>query len=384
MLNKLGFGLMRLPVSNPEDPTSIDQEAFNKLVDKYMEEGFNYFDTAYGYHNGLSEVAFKKAVVERYPRESYKIADKLPIYQITKEEELEPTFQQQLERCGVEYFDYYLLHNISEFSKKGYVDVDSFSFVKQKKEEGKVKQMGFSLHDKAEVLEQVLKEHPEVDFVQLQLNYLDWESPNVEAKKCYEIAEKYGKPVITMESVKGGQLVNLPEEAKQELENYNSDKSLASWAIRFCASLENVMMVLSGMNSPEQLEDNMEQFKNFEKLNDEDYKELEKVTEIINSSIEIPCTTCNYCLEVCPQKIFISKYFELYNRAKLFDLDFPSEANYYNNIVLKGEYKAASECIECGKCVERCPQHLDIPGYLKDVDGYFGPFVEIFKQMNNG
>lgn len=382
MLNKLGFGLMRLPQINPEDPTSIDQETFNELVDKYMEKGFNYFDTAYGYHNGLSEVALRKGVVERYPRESFIIADKLPIYQITKEEELEPTFQEQLDRCGVEYFDYYMLHNISQWSKIGFEDVDSFAFAKQKKEEGKIKHLGISFHDNVDLLESVLEKHPEIEFVQLQINYLDWENPNIQSRKCYEMATKYNKPVIVMEPVKGGQLATLPEKAKEELENYDSSKSIASWAIRFCASLDNVMMVLSGMNSMEQLEDNTEQFTNFEKLNDEDIEELAKVCKIINSSIQVPCTSCNYCLETCPQKIYISKFFELYNSAKLFDSPFPAEANYYSNIILKGEYKGAGECVECGVCVQRCPQHLDIPEYLKEVSSFFDPFMAMFDAMS--
>lgn len=184
-----------------------------------------------------------------------------------------------------------------------------------------------------------------------------------------------------MEPIKGGQLINIPENAQKELESYDSSKSLASWALRFCASLENVMMVLSGMNAMNQVEENIDTFKNFEQLTNEDIDELAKVSDIINSAIQIPCTSCNYCLETCPQHIYISKYFELYNGAKLFNSEFPAEANYYSNIVLKGEYKAASECIECGKCVERCPQHLTIPEYLKEVDGFFGPFMAMFDAM---
>ena len=239
-MKKMGFGMMRLPLTDENDLKSINQEEVNKMADIFMENGFNYFDTAYPYHDGLSEVALKKAVVERYPRESFVIADKLPLFLITKEEQLEQIFNQQLERCGVDYFDYYLLHNVSGFSEAGFIDVDSFSFVKKLKEDGKIKKMGLSTHANAEYLDNILKKHPEIEFVQLQVNYLDWENDGVESRKCVEVAKKYNLPVIVMEPLKGGFLANIPPEAEKIMKEYNPDASAVSWALRYVASMDEV------------------------------------------------------------------------------------------------------------------------------------------------
>lgn len=366
-MKKLGFGFMRLPV-NGDDLTDIDLEELNHMVDMFMERGFNYFDTGYHYHMGKSEVALRKSLVERYPRDSFIIANKIPVYTITKEEELEPIFQEQLERCGVDYFDYYLLHNICKFSEKGFVDVDSFSFVKEKLNEGKIKHMGISFHDNAEMLDDILKQYPEIEFVQLQINYFDWENDNVQARKCYEVCVKHDKPVIVMEPVKGGTLVNLSDEVDALMKDYNPDASIASWAIRYCASLENVKMVLSGMSTPEQVEDNTTYMDNFQKINSKEEEIIEEVVKILKNQITIDCTKCNYCIESCPKKIDIPRLFDLYN-TEMFTkpTGFSAQGQYYRTYTKQEDAGIASECVECGACVQKCPQHLTIPEYLKRV-----------------
>ena len=379
-MKKLGFGFMRLPL-NGENVKDINHEQLNGMVDMFMERGFNYFDTGYHYHNGESENALRKSLVERYPRESFIIADKLPVYTITKEEELEPIFNEQLERCGVEYFDYYLLHNICKFSEKGWVDVDSFAFVNRKREEGKVKHVGLSFHDNADMLDEVLTQHPEMEFVQLQINYFDWENDSVQAKQCYEVAAKHKKPVIVMEPVKGGTLVNLSQEADKLMKDYNPEASIASWAIRYAASLDNVMMVLSGMTSLEQVEDNTTFMDDFRPIDAGEEKIIEEVTEILKKQITVDCTKCNYCLEYCPKHINIPKLFDLYN-IEMFTkpTGFSAQGQYYRTYAKEEDVGIASDCIECGACVQKCPQHLTIPEYLKDVAKKFEIPMYGFKQ----
>lgn len=371
MVKKLGFGLMRLP-QNSEESTDINLDELKEMVDTFMEKGYNYFDTGYHYHNGLSEQSIKKALVERYPRKSFKLADKIPVYAITMEEELEPIFQEQLKRCGVEYFDYYLLHNICKFSEKGFVDVDSFSFVKQKLAEGKIKHMGISFHDHPEMLDDILTQYPEIEFVQLQINYYDWEDDNVQAKECYEVATKHEKPVIVMEPVKGGTLVNLSEEADHLMKDYNPEASIASWAIRYCASLDNVKIVLSGMSSLEQMKDNTSYMDDFKKINEEEEQIIEEVTKILKEQIAIDCTKCNYCIEYCPKHINIPKLFDLYNtEVYTKPVGFSPQGQYYRTYAKRECVGIASDCIECGACIEKCPQHLKIPEHLKDVAKIF-------------
>lgn len=371
MAKKLGFGLMRLP-QNSEESTDINLDELKEMVDTFMEKGYNYFDTGYHYHSGQSEQSIKKALVERYPRESFKLADKIPVYTITREEELEPIFKEQLKRCGVEYFDYYLLHNICKYSEKGFVDVDSFSFVKQKLAEGKIKHMGISFHDHPEMLDDILTQYPEIEFVQLQINYYDWEDDNVQAKECYEIATKHGKPVIVMEPVKGGTLVNLSEEADQLMKDYNHEASIASWAIRYCASLDNVKIVLSGMSSLEQMKDNTSYMDDFKKINEEEEEIIEEVTKILKQQIAIDCTKCNYCIEYCPKHINIPKLFDLYNTEVYTKPEgFSPQGQYYRTYARREGVGIASDCIECGACIEKCPQHLKITEHLKDVAEIF-------------
>ncbi|MBR3214376.1 MAG: aldo/keto reductase [Methanosphaera sp.] len=371
-MKKMGFGMMRLPLTDENDLKSINQEEVNKMADIFMENGFNYFDTAYPYHDGLSEVALKKAVVERYPRESFVIADKLPLFLITKEEQLEQIFNQQLERCGVDYFDYYLLHNVSGFSEAGFIDVDSFSFVKKLKEDGKIKKIGLSTHANAEYLDNILKKHPEIEFVQLQVNYLDWENDGVESRKCVEVAKKYNLPVIVMEPLKGGFLANIPPEAEKIMKEYNPDASAVSWALRYVASMDEVFMVLNGVSSLEQMEENIKIMDSHEKLNQDEYEIISSVIDIINSKITVPCTKCNYCISTCPVNINIPKLFDFYNNQKIENIQtFTAVGNAYVNYSKIESNGIASECIQCGKCVKECPQHINIPEVMEDVKKTF-------------
>ena len=364
---QLGMGMMRLPLLDENDQKSIDYEKVNRMVDAFMDAGFNHFDTAYIYHEGVGEQAFKKSVVERYPRESYKIATKLPLFVITEESQLEPIFAQQLENCGVEYFDYYLLHNVSGFTENAWKNVDLYSFVQKKKDEGKIKHIGISTHGNSEFLEGILSQHPELEFVLLQINYLDWEDENIESKKCYEVARKYGKEVMIMEPYKGGFLVDIPEDAERLMKEQNPDKSIVSWAMRFVANLD-VKVVLTGSSSIDEIENNIEEFKNADALSEDELKILDRVTEIINSNITVDCTKCRYCVDTCPKNIDIPKVFDLYNKEKMLGKeDWSQLGNAYLNYSKLDDVGIASDCIECKLCVKECPQQIDIPSVLKDV-----------------
>ena len=368
---KLGFGLMRLPLANPDEASSIDVEQVKDMVDAFIENGFTYFDTAWMYCGFQSECAAKEALVDRYPRDSYTLADKLHAGYIKTREDRDKIFNEQLRKTGVEYFDYYLLHDIGVDHYKIYQELDCFTWLKEKKEQGLVRHIGFSFHDSAKMLDQVLTEHPEVEFVQLQLNYLDWDSEGVQSRKCYETAVKHGKPVIVMEPVKGGTLAKVPERAERMFKEYHPDMSVPSWAIRFAASNEHVMMVLSGMSNMEQLQDNMSYMADFQPLNEEEQEIIRKAVEIINSGIEIPCTGCSYCTEGCPQNIAIPKYFSLYN-ADLQECEekgWKPQGEYYDR--LTKTFGKASDCVECGQCESVCPQHLPVIRHLKEVAARF-------------
>ncbi len=370
-MKNMGFGMMRLPLTDKDDFKSVDQEQINKMVDTFMEAGFNYFDTAYPYHDGVSEVAFRKAVVERYPRDSFVVADKLPLFLITKYEELEPIFTEQLERTGLEYFDYYLLHNVSGFSEAGFVGVNSFEFALKKKEEGKIKHLGFSTHANAEYIENIIKQHPELEFIQLQINYLDWENEGVESRKCYEVAKKYDLPIIIMEPLKGGFLVDVPDEAAKMMEDFNGEKPM-SWALRYVASLDGVFMVLSGASTIEQMEENIKIMDDFKSITSEEKEIISDVVDIINSQITVSCTKCNYCVNSCPQHINIPKLFDLYNNQKIENnVGFTAVGNAYVNYSKIEGNGLASDCIACGLCVKECPQHINIPEVMKDVKKEF-------------
>ena len=362
-MKKLGFGLMRLPLMD-EKSKEVNIEDFQQLVDYFMDKGYNYFDTAYTYLNGNSEKSVKEVLVKRYPRNSFYLASKLPIFNLEKEEDMERIFNEQLDRCGVEYFDYYMLHNVSSKHIDKFTKIDSFSFVNKKKSEGKIKHLGISCHDKPEFLEKILKSHPEIEFVQLQINYLDWLDEIIDSKGNYEVACKYNKQIIIMEGLKGGALVNLPEKATDILKNHDNTKSTVSWGFGFNLSLDNVLVILSGMNKMEDLKENIEIFENFTTLKKEDYKVLNEVCDVINENHPIKCTDCGYCLSECPNSINIPYYFKLYNTQKLLSQEH-SIGMYYRNF--SSSNSSPSDCIECGKCVKMCPQKIDIQGRLKDI-----------------
>ncbi len=366
-MTNLGFGMMRLPLLEENNFASIDYEQVNRMVDVYMDAGFNHFDTAYIYHETLGEPAFKKCVAERYPRESFKIATKLPLFVITEESQLEPIFTEQLENCGVEYFDYYMLHNVSGFTETAWKNVDLYSFIQKKKDEGFIKHIGISTHGNAEFLEEILFDHPELEFVLLQINYLDWDDESIESRKCLEVARKYDKQVMIMEPYKGGFLADVPNEAEKIMKEYDSERSVVSWAMRFVANLD-ACVVLSGASNLEQLEDNIHEFKNADPLNDEELKILEDVSEIINSNITVDCTKCRYCVDSCSEDIDIAKLFDLYNKHKILEKDdWTQFGNAYLNYSKLPDVGIASDCIECEVCIEECPQQINIPEVLKDV-----------------
>ena len=365
---QLGFGMMRLPLLDENDQTSIDVEQVKKMVDTYMESGFNYFDTAFVYHEGVGESTFKKTVVERYPRDSFKIATKLPLFVITEESQLEPIFAQQLENCGVDYIDYFMLHNVSGFTENAWKNVDLYSFIEKKKQEGKIKHIGISTHGDAEFLEEILFDHPELEFVLLQINYLDWEDEGIDAKKCWEVARKYNKKIMVMEPYKGGFLADVPEEAEKVMKEHAPDRSVVSWAMRFVANIEDIDVVLTGASTLEQLEDNIHEFKNVDSLNDDEMEVIKEVTEIINSNITVDCTKCRYCVDACTEDIDIAKIFDLYNKHKMLKIDeWTQFGNAYLNYTKLPDVGIASDCIECEACLEECPQSINIPDVLKDV-----------------
>ena len=357
-MNKLGFGFLRLPRIDKDDPLSIDYPLLNTLVDRFLELGGDYFDTAYIYPG--SEEALRKTLVERHPRERYRIANKLPGWKATEEADNQRFFNEQLQRCGVDYFDVYLVHGLDDENYAIAKKFHQFEFVRQLKEQGLVKQIGFSFHGSPALLDTILTEQPGLDYVQLQINYLDWENPAIASEKCYQIAAKHNVQVLVMEPVKGGHLVNVPDEAKQMLNNYHPDWSMPGWAIRFATSLEQVQIVLSGMNTMAQIEDNMSAR---EMLGQKEFSLLMQAAQIIRKQIAIECTGCGYCLENCPQGIPIPRIFTLYNEYARY----PEE-----KWKLQSTYDAfPSDCVACGSCISHCPQKLPIPEHLAKVKETF-------------
>ena len=360
MKMKLGFGLMRLP-KNEDD--SIDVEQVKDMVDAFMAACFTYFDTAWMYCDGKSEEAAYEALVSRHPRDSFTLTTKLPSYMLKKEEDREWLFREQLRRTGAGYFDYYWLHDVNAETVRNFNRLHCWDFIREKKEQGLVRHIGFSYHDGPELLDRILNEHPEIEYVQLQLNYLDWESLGVQSHKCYDVATKHGKPVIVMEPVKGGTLAKVPENLEQMFKNREPDMSVPSWAIRFAASLDNVMVVLSGMSNMEQLLDNTGYMRDFKPLSEEEQKLMLTAAEIINGNITVPCTGCSYCTVNCPMNIAIPKYFSLYNLdlQESKEKTWTPQGGYYERLTM--DYGKASEAM--------CPQHLPIRSLLEDVAAHF-------------
>ena len=357
-IKKLGFGLMRLPMNGDE----IDMDQTKKMVDTFMSKGFTYFDTAYVYIGGKSEVALKEAVVDRYPRDSFQCATKLPLWDQKSREELQEILDTSLQRAGLEYYDFYLLHAMSAERAQKADELQAWDFMKQVKAQGKAKHIGFSFHDSAEALEDILKNHPEMEFVQLQINYADWESDSVQSRKCYQVARKYNKPVIIMEPVKGGSLATMTPEVQKLFKDANPDASIPSWTIRYCASLEGIITVLSGMSNEEQLNDNVSYMEDFQPLTDSERQVVAKAVEILNNTPTIPCTACKYCVDGCPQKINIPGVFSAMNNFTLYN-NLPGAKGSYQNAVKDGG--KASDCIQCGNCEAHCPQHIQIIEELK-------------------
>lgn len=364
MEKKFGFGCMRLPLLKSAIQDSFNYEVIDTLVDTFIDEGFTYFDTAYTYHGYHGEEGVNNALVKRHKREKFSLTTKLPLRDVNSYEDMERVFEEQLKHCGVTYFDYYILHNMGKNVYQKICDIDGFSFVEKLKKEGKVKKIGMSFHDTPELLEEILSMHQELDFIQLQVNYMDMDNPNIQSRRCLEIADFYHMPVIVMEPCKGGMLANVPKEAEVLMKQYNPKASIPSWAIRFAASQKGVMMVLSGMNSLAQVLDNTSYMKEFVPLNEEEYAILEQVIKIINKDVVIPCTACRYCEKGCPKKIAIPDYFSLYNSAVL-NKNFSSQGVYYNNLTI--DHGLASACVNCKQCEQACPQHIAITTYLKDV-----------------
>ena len=353
-IRKLGFGLMRLP----EKDGKIDVEQVKVMADKFLAAGFTYFDTAWAYAG--SEDAIRQALVERYPRESFQLATKNAAWINCKtREEAIAQFETSLKQTGAGYFDFYLLHNLGEHRTKYFDDFDMWSFVKEKKAKGLIKHIGFSFHSTPEELDEILTKHPEAEFVQLQINYADWDLPAVQSRRCYETARKHGKPVVIMEPVKGGMLANPPESVQKLFKAAEPDMSVASWAIRFAADLEGVITVLSGMSNVEQMEDNLSYMKDFHGLTDEEKSVIKEAQEELKRMPLIPCTTCNYCAKVCPMEIGISGSFTAMNYLTLYN-DLGAAQHQENWLVSGHGRKKASECIKCGKCEEVCPQHISI------------------------
>lgn len=362
----LGFGCMRLPLLDGEDATSFNFPLIEQLFDTFLQKGFTYFDTAYTYHGYHGEEAVREALVRRHPRSAFQLATKLPLRDFKDAADMEAIFQEQLEHCGVDYFDFYLLHNMGSNVYAKCRKHDAFGFVQRKKAEGKIRNVGMSFHDTPELLEEILQKYGDgLDFVQLQINYVDWEQPNVQARRCLEIANRFGKPVSVMEPCKGGTLVNLPDAALACLKEHNAAASPASWALRYAASQKGVFCVLTGMNAMDQVLDNTAAFSPFVPLSQEEEAVVAKATEIINANTKIPCTGCEYCTHGCPKNIAIPQYFAVYNSAARNTGGFSSQGVYYNN--LAQTHGKASDCIGCRQCERACPQHLGIVDYLKDV-----------------
>ena len=354
-----GFGCMRLPMNGDQ----VDIAETTRMVDEFLAQGFNYFDTAHGYIGGKSELALKECLTSRYPREAYSLTDKLTDSYFKTETDIRPFFESQLEACGVDYFDFYLMHSQNADNFKKFKACRAYETAFALKAEGRIRHVGLSFHDRAEVLDQILTEYPQIEVVQIQFNYLDYDDIAVQSHKCYEVCRKHGKPVLVMEPVKGGSLVNLPEEAKKVLDDLHGG-SPASYAIRFAAGFPGMMMVLSGMSDLEQMKDNLSYMRDFKPLNETELAAVNKVKEIFHKMNMIPCTACRYCVEGCPKQISIPDLFAIMNIKQLHH---DWNADYYYEEVHTAPGRRASDCLKCGKCEKICPQHLPIRKLLEEI-----------------
>ncbi|MBR6522592.1 MAG: aldo/keto reductase [Oscillospiraceae bacterium] len=362
-MNEIGFGFLRLPQN--EDKT-IDYERLNPMVDRFLELGGRYFDTAYTYLDELSEEAIRKSLTERHERSSFVLSDKLPGFKFTSYEECRACFERQLQRCGVDYFDIYLLHGLNEENYQIARENGQFRLLRELKAEGKAGRIGFSYHDTPQLLDKILTEHPEVDVVLLQINYLDWNSKAIRAAECYDVAVKHAKQIMVMEPVKGGTLAKLPEKAENILRELRPDDSMARWAVRFAAGLEQVEVMLSGMGAIEQIEENM---RPLEPLTEGERETLERCARIIRKDTAVACTGCSYCVGGCPRDIPIPEYFALYNEYRRNrNEDWKIQPAYD---ALAKKYKKASECIGCRTCDDLCPQRLSAAQYIAEVAATF-------------
>lgn len=355
----LGFGFMRLPMQGKQ----IDTTATKQMVDLFLKNGFNYFDTAHGYHEGNSEIAIRECLTSRYPREKYILTNKLTNEYFKCEEDIPPFFEKQLKACGVDYFDFYLMHAQNKELYAKFQAKNAYSVVKTLKKAGKIKYFGISFHDKPEVLEQILQENPDIDVVQIQFNYMDYNDPAIESKKCYEVCRKYSKPIFVMEPVRGGCLANLPPEAAGILDQLHNG-SPASYAIRFAAGFEGIVMVLSGMSTLAQMQDNINFMKNFQPLNKTETEAVFQVSKNLQKQNLIPCTACRYCIPECPKKISIPDLFACMNAKKTYH---DWNCDFYYDTVHTAKNGRASDCIRCGKCEKICPQHLPVRDLLTYV-----------------
>ncbi|NEX01521.1 hypothetical protein SAMN04487829_1115 [Pseudobutyrivibrio sp. NOR37] len=364
---KLGFGLMRLP-KEKDNPTKIDIERTKEMVDMFMKAGLTYFDTAFVYDGGESEKAAKLALVDRYPRESYTLATKLASFAATDEASAKQELLTSLERTGAGYIDYYLLHALQDGNYKKYDEWHLWDYVKEMKEKGLIKHWGFSFHSTPERLDEILTAHPDAEFVQLQINYADWNNPDVQSRACYEVARKHGKSIVVMEPIKGGTLANPPKAVRDLLTSARPDLSVASWAIRFVASLDGIITVLSGMSTEEQMADNLSYMADFKPLSEDEKKVIKQAQDILDGIDSIPCTSCHYCTDGCPMQIPIPEIFSARNKQLIWEQKEAGQADYDKAVSNKG---MASACIQCGQCEGVCPQHIDIINRLQDCAAAF-------------
>ena len=367
-ISKLGFGCMRLPLTNPDDMTSIDMDHFKDMVDAFIAGGGTYFDTAFVYHDGASETALREALVERYPREAYTIATKCLAWAAPDAETAKSNLTTSLERLGLDYVDFYLLHNVGGKRTAKFEEYGMWDYVAEMKEKGLIRNVGFSIHDDADALDALLTEHPEVDFVQIQVNYLDWEDPVIQSRALLEVAQKHAMPVVIMEPVRGGRLAgDLPERVARVFEEASPELSRASWALRFCYELPGVITTLSGMSTTEQVQQNVREMNQCGPFTAEERATLDQAIAALHSVPTIPCTNCRYCVKDCPQHVMIPDALNLLNLDALTG----------NRTFAKQQYGwrtkdgRASACIACGACEDMCPQKIEIIQELKKAAEWF-------------